>query len=119
MFNEIAYAQTSSEPQTPQGPLGGGSSMLLYIILMFAIFYFFLIRPQQKKSKEQENFLKNLKEGDEVITSSGIYGKIIKIKDLVVTLEIAEKVRIKILKGYISALAKKDETIKEEEKKDK
>lgn len=83
---------------------GGGSNQLmafLPLILLFVVFYFLLIRPQQKKAKQQKQFLENLKKGDEVVTSGGLYGKITGITDDTITLEIAEKIRVKVLRSAI------------------
>ncbi len=77
------------------------SSLLPMIIVLFII-YFFFIRPQAKKQKEQNNFLSNLKKGDEVVTSSGIIGKISKIVDNEVTLQVSEKTFIPFVKNAIS-----------------
>jgi preprotein translocase subunit YajC len=74
---------------------------LLPLVLLFVVFYFLLIRPQQKKAKQQRSFLENLKRGDSVVTSGGLCGKITGITDNMVTLEIAEKVRVRVLKGSI------------------
>jgi preprotein translocase subunit YajC len=89
----------------PGGGGGGGASQLmgfLPIILIFIVFYFLLIRPQQKRAKEHRNLLSNLKEGDEVLTSGGIYGKITGIKDDRITVEISDKVRVKVSRGAIA-----------------
>jgi len=75
------------------------------LILIFIVFYFLLIRPQQKKAKEHQNYLSNLKKGDKVITSGGIYGQIAGIADNVVSLEIAENVRIKVSRSAIAGSA--------------
>jgi preprotein translocase subunit YajC len=75
---------------------------------MFAIFYLLLIRPQQKKAKEHKVLLESLKKGDQVITAGGIHGKITAVDENVVTLEIATGVNIKINKGYIANVVKKD-----------
>ena len=75
------------------------------LILIFVVFYFLLIRPQQKKAKELQNYLANLKKGDKVITGGGIHGQITGITDTVVTLEIAENVRIKLNRGAIAGSA--------------
>lgn len=83
---------------------GGGFTAFVPLILMFAIFYFLLIRPQQKKQKEHRAMLTNLKKNERVITSGGIYGKITSLDDATVTLEIADKIRIKVSRGNISAL---------------
>lgn len=76
-------------------------SMMLPIGLTAAVFYFLMIRPQQKKMKEQEQLLTTLQKGEEVITRSGIIGKIHGIADKFVTLEVDQNVRIKILKNQI------------------
>jgi len=76
--------------------------------LMFAIFYFLLIRPQQKKQKAHRQLLGDLKKGDRVITSGGLYGRITGLTDTVVTLEISEKVRVKVGRGNIAGLTRSD-----------
>ncbi len=84
----------------------GAFGAFIPIILMFAIFYFLLIRPQQKKQKEHRQMLASLKRGDMVVTQGGLQGKITNLNDTVVTLEIAEKIKVKVLRGYIAALLK-------------
>jgi preprotein translocase subunit YajC len=90
----------------------GGSNQLmafLPLILLFVVFYFLLIRPQQKKAKQQKLFLENLKKGDEVVTSGGMYGKITGITNDSVTLEIAEKIRVRVLKSAVAMTVAKGE----------
>jgi preprotein translocase subunit YajC len=87
----------------------GGASQwmgLLPLVLLFVVFYFLLIRPQQKRAKQQKLFIENLKKGDKVITSGGLYGTITGITDDSVTIEIAEKVRVKVLKSAVVDKAK-------------
>ncbi|MBW2107348.1 MAG: preprotein translocase subunit YajC [Deltaproteobacteria bacterium] len=84
---------------------GGGFGAFVPLILMFVIFYFLLIRPQQKKQKQHREMIANLKKGDRVITSGGLYGRITGITDAVVTLEICEKVRVKVARANIAGLA--------------
>lgn len=86
----------------------GGFTSFIPLIFMFAIFYLLLIRPQQKKAKEHKALLESLKKGDQVITAGGIHGKITAVDDSVITLEIATGVNIKINKGYIANVIKKD-----------
>ena len=88
----------------PEGQQGGGSFLALLppIIIMFLIFYFILIRPQQKKQAEVRNMLNDLKEGDNVVTLSGIHGTVRKLRDEIITLQIAENVRIKINRSSIA-----------------
>jgi preprotein translocase subunit YajC len=80
---------------------GGGFASFVPLILIFVIFYFLLIRPQQKKAKGHQTFLQNLKKGDKVVTSGGLHGEITGITDRVVTLEIAENLRVKVSRPYI------------------
>ena len=84
---------------------GGQGSFPLMMIMMIAVFYFILIRPQQKKQKETDNWLKSLKKGDEVVTSGGVIGRISGLTDNTVTLEVQEKVRIKVLRSSLSGKA--------------
>jgi len=99
---EWAFAQTTGAAPSGGGGIFGQINMLIPFIAMFAIFYFLLIRPQQKKQRDLRQMLQNLKRGDRVVTSGGIYGTIIKIRNDVVHLEIADQVRIRISKGSIS-----------------
>jgi preprotein translocase subunit YajC len=90
------------------GAQGGGFAALVPLLLMFAIFYFLLIRPQQKKQKKQREVLAALKRGDMVVTNGGLHGKITGLTERVITLEIAEKVRVKVGRGYIAGMASQE-----------
>ena len=76
------------------------------MVLMFAVVYFMMIRPQQKKMKEQQDMVSALKEGDEIVTASGILGKITGLTDKVITLEISKDVRIKVLRSQVTQVLK-------------
>ena len=91
------------------GAMGGGGdySFIIVMAILFAIFYFLLIRPQQQKQKELKAMLDNLAHGDLVITSGGIHGKIVGLTDTVATLEIADKVKIKVSRSFIGAVLQK------------
>jgi preprotein translocase subunit YajC len=96
MWISPAYAQSA-------GGDGGGLMTFLPLILIFVVFYFLLIRPQQKKAKEHRNMVANVRRGDEVVTGGGVIGKVTKVKDeQTVQIEIAEGVRINVLKGTLS-----------------
>ena len=82
----------------------GGITSFIPLILMFVIFYFLLIRPQQKKTKDHREMITNLRKGDRVITTGGIYGRITGLDEHRVTLEISDKVRIKLVRGNIAGL---------------
>ena len=81
---------------------GAGMMNLIFFGGIILVFYFFIIRPQQRKQKQQGSFIKELAKGDEVVTSSGIVGKISKIEDNFVSLQIDQKTFIKVLKSAIS-----------------
>lgn len=82
----------------------GGFSAFIPLILMFVIFYFLLIRPQQKKNKDHRAMIDSLKKGDRVVTSGGIHGRITGVTDTTLTIEIAEKVRVKVNRGNVGGL---------------
>jgi preprotein translocase subunit YajC len=96
----VAYAMGGS----PGGGAGGGSGLmgLLPILLMFVIFYFLLIRPQQKQAAKQRDFIKNLKVGDRVVAAGGLHGEVKGLTDTTITLEIADKVRVKVTRSAVS-----------------
>ena len=102
---DLAYAMAGAGGDAQAG---GGLLTILPLILMFGIFYVLLIRPQQKKAKEHRNFLENLKRGDKVVTAGGLYGEITGMTDQTITLEIAEKIRVKVGRGYVAAFAPKE-----------
>ena len=99
---DVAYAMA------PPGGSGGGDMNQLIgflpIVLIFGVFYMLLIRPQQKKQKELKAMLENLKKGDGVITQGGLYGKITGLSDQTLTLEIADKVQVRVSRGAIAGL---------------
>jgi preprotein translocase subunit YajC len=102
-----AYAQAAGASQ------GGGDTLMgmMPIILMFVIMYFIMIRPQMKKSKEHKSMLESLQKGDEVV-AVGILGKIARISDNYLTLEIAPNVTIQVQKQAVTTLLPKG-TIKD------
>ena len=103
---ELAFAMA---PPPEGGEQGGGGLLALLppMIMMFLIFYFILIRPNQKKQQESRKMLDELKEGDNVVTLSGIHGQIKKLKEDIVVLQIDNNVRIKINRTSIG-VTKKD-----------
>ena len=102
---DIAYAQAIPG-------IGGPGQMLSFLplVLIFIIFYFLLIRPQQKKAKQHQEMLGKLKKNDEVMTSGGIYGRVMSLADNVVTLEVAPNVRIRVNRPQISTVITNDKT---------
>ena len=86
-----------------------GFTQFIPLILIFVIFYFFLIRPQQKKVKEHKEMVKNLKRGDEVITSGGIIGKVDRIfEDDRIEKEIADGLKVQVIRNTIQGHLKKE-----------
>lgn len=79
---------------------------MLPLVMILAVFYFLLIRPQQQKAKEHEDFVKGLKKGELVVTSSGLFGRIVDLKDNDVTLEIAPNVKVRYERSKIAGAVK-------------
>lgn len=102
----VALAQ-SGEAAAPGG-LGGIFGALMPLMLIFVIFYFLLILPQRKKQKAHTEMVKNLKNGDKVVTTGGIYGTIVRLKGNYVEIEIASQVKIRIQRSCVSQLAREE-----------
>ncbi len=98
-----AYAQGAPAGADPTGGLMG----LLPIILMFVILWFLMIRPQMKRAKEHKAMVEALAKGDEVVTQGGVVGKILKVGENYVNLEIADNVEIVVQKGSVQTLLPK------------
>ena len=97
-----AYAQTAP------GGVGGMDIMsMLPLILMFVLLYFLLLRPQMKRAKEQKQMIASLQKGDEVVTSGGALGKVTKVSDNYLNLEIAPNVEITVQKSAIHTMLPK------------
>jgi preprotein translocase subunit YajC len=103
VFISNAYAQS------PLDGLGLGSnvSSILPLILMFAAMYFLMIRPQQKRAKEQKAMIEALAKGDEVVTAGGILGKVSKVSDAYITLEVANATEVVVQKASVTVLLPK------------
>jgi len=96
-----AYAQTAAADPT------GGLMQMLPIIAMFAVLYFLMVRPQMKKAKEHKILLEALARGDEVVTQGGLAGRVTKISDSFVSIEIANNVEVQMQKSAISLVLPK------------
>ncbi|ACI98464.1 MULTISPECIES: preprotein translocase subunit YajC [Rhodospirillales] len=108
MFISTAFAQGAGAPAEPNALVS-----LLPLILIFVVFYFLLIRPQQKKMKEHKAMLEALRRGDRVVTGGGIVGTVVKVgPDDELTVEIAEGVRVRVIRGTVSAVLAKTEPAK-------
>lgn len=106
MFITPAYAQTAGGG----GPLGSLGSFVP-LVLIFVIFYFFIIRPQQKRAKEHKAMLGALRRGDQVVTGGGIMGKVVRVKDddAEIEVEIAEGVKVKVVRATVSQVVSRTE----------
>ncbi len=104
MFVSPAYAQTG-------GGAGGFDFVaLLPLVLIFVVFYFLIIRPQQKKTKDHKALVEGLRRGDRVVTTGGIIGTVAKVTgDREISLEIAEGVRVRAVRGMIAEVMARTE----------
>ena len=100
MFISEAFAQ-AAPAAAPDSLFGGGIGGMLPIILMFVVLYFVMIRPQMKRQKEAKSMIEALAKGDEVVTSGGMLGKIAKIGESYLTLEIANGVEIQVQRSAV------------------
>jgi preprotein translocase subunit YajC len=101
MLISPAYAQA------PGGAMGGGWESMILILLMFGVLYFMMIRPQMKRAKEQKAMIEALQKGDEVITAGGLLGRITRISEGYITLEIANNVEVQVQRPAISLVVPK------------
>lgn len=102
MLISEAYAQAAAAP-----PGGDFLTTLPMIAMIFALFYFIVIRPQSKRGKEQKLMIEALQKGDEVVSSGGILGRVVKISGNYIVLEIAANTEINVLKTSIQTLLPK------------
>jgi preprotein translocase subunit YajC len=107
MFIGTAFAQAAESAQAAPG--GGAFSSILMMVVIFAIFYFILIRPQQKKMKEHKKMVEELKKGDRIITSGGMYATVENATANTLTVKIAEGVKVKLTRSSVGAVVKAEE----------
>jgi preprotein translocase subunit YajC len=109
MLISEAYAQTADA-----GAAGGAGLLMQFapLILIFVVFYFLLIRPQQKRAKDHRDMLGNLRRGDRVVTGGGIVGTVQKVADDELTIEIAENVRVKVIRSTVTTVLARTEPAK-------
>ena len=104
MFISNAYAQTAGGVDPG---LMGNLSTFAPLVLMFVVMYFLMIRPQQKRAKEQKAMMDALTKGDEVVTVGGILGRVVKVSDVYVTLEVSAGTEVVVQKPSITTLLPK------------
>jgi preprotein translocase subunit YajC len=104
-------------PAYAQGAAPGGADMLfqfLPFILIFVIMYFLIIRPQSQKRKQHQQMVANLRRGDTVVTTGGLIGKVAKVvDDSEIQIDLAENVRVRVVRGMIAEVRSKGEPVKE------
>ncbi len=94
MMNSLLFVVAQAQGQSPY-------ASLIFLVLIIAVFYFFMIRPQMKKQKDLKKMREGLKNGDKVITSGGVYGKISEVRDTVIIVEVDNNVRLKVDKNSV------------------
>lgn len=97
MMNYLLMAQPAAQGGAQSNPL----MSLLPFLLIIVVFYFFMIRPQMKRQKEVAAFRNSLQKGDKVVTTGGIYGKIVEIKDNYILLQVDDNVKLRVDKNAI------------------
>lgn len=103
MFISNAYAQAAPAAASPESGLLG----MLPLVLMFVVLYFVMIRPQMKRQKEHKAMIEAIAKGDEVVTAGGIVGKVSKLGDNFIHLEVANGVELQIQRSAISQVLPK------------
>jgi preprotein translocase subunit YajC len=113
MFNWMSVVAMAAPPQQGQqaNPTGQMLQMLLLFGGMGAMMYFLMIRPQQKQRKEMENMLKNLKSGDEVLTTGGVIGIVANVKEKEIVLKVADNVKLRVVRSAISSVIRKSDQV--------
>ena len=114
MFISEAFAQASGASDSgAAGLLGGPIGTVVPFVLVFVIMYFLLWRPQQQRAKDHRETIANIRRGDTVVTGGGFIGKVAKVDETEVTVELAEGVRVKVVRGTISEVRAKGEPVKD------
>jgi preprotein translocase subunit YajC len=101
VFISEAFAQAATAAPATDSLFGGGLTGILPFVLMFVVLYFVMIRPQMKRQKEAKTMIEALAKGDEVVTTGGMLGKISKIGETFLTIEIASGVEIQVQRGAV------------------
>ena len=102
MWINSAFAQGAAA-----APGGGEMVNLVLIVLMFGVLYFLMIRPQMKRAKEHKTLIDALQKGDEVVTSGGVLGRITKVSDNYVTVEVANNVEVQVQRPAVQLVLPK------------
>jgi preprotein translocase subunit YajC len=104
MFITEAYAQTGGA-----GGSGGIIFQFMPIILIFVIMYFLILRPQRMKAKQHQEMIANLRRGDTVVTTGGLIGKVAKVEDNEIQIDIGDGIKVKVVRSMLSQVRAKGE----------
>ena len=99
---DTAYAQTAGAAGGVQGLMQGPFGSLLFFLPLIVLFYFLIFRPQQQRAKQHQAMIGGLKRGDQIVLSSGIIGKVVRVEDKEIGLEVAQGVTVKVVKAMIA-----------------
>ncbi len=94
-------------PQAAPGGGGGLLGMLLPLLLIFLVFYFFIIRPQKKKEEQRRKMIESVKKGDRIVTIGGIHGKVVRVSDTTVLVQVDDNTKIRLEKNAIASVESK------------
>ncbi|MBW3560703.1 MAG: preprotein translocase subunit YajC [Proteobacteria bacterium] len=111
MFASPAYAQAATDAASTGGLLAGPLGSILPILLLLPLFYFLLIRPQQRRLKQHQAMISAVKRGDSVVLSNGMIGKVVRVEDAEVQVEIAPNTNVRVVKAMIGEVRAKGEPV--------
>ncbi len=117
MFATPAYAQTAPASSVPGAPAGASSPMdflagpLPLLVVMLGLMYFMLIRPQQQRAKKHQEMVGGIKRGDTVVLNSGLIGKVVRVEDAELQLEIAAGTVVKVVRSMVSEVRTRGEPV--------
>ncbi len=106
---------TEAFAQAPGGSAGGTGLIVQFlpIVLIFVIMYFLILRPQQQRQRQHREMIANLRRGDTIVTTGGIIGKVAKVDENEIQVEIADDIKVRIVRGMIAEVRTKGEPVKE------
>ncbi|HVM62964.1 MAG TPA: preprotein translocase subunit YajC [Verrucomicrobiae bacterium] len=109
VFEMLAmFGPSANQEQDPRAAM---LQMIVTFGILGVMFYFLLIRPQQKQRKDQENLIKNVKTGDKILLSGGIFGIVSNVKEKTLMVKIADNVKVEVLKSAVSSVVQKSDEV--------
>ena len=105
----FAQATNAAAPSGPLGFLQGPNGTIVFMVAIFIAFYFFMIRPQQQRQRQHQERINAVKRGDTVVMSSGMIGKVVRVEESEVGVEIAQGVTVKVVKSMIADIRSRNE----------